>query len=135
MTEFEKEAASRRFFFRKENRVLARADFQKIYDQGQRYRKPLLHAFVLYHAENPSAPTRLGITATKKSGNAFHRNRGRRLVRESFRHALPDLKPGYSVVVNVMRDATSAAFSAVDEQLKQIFEQAGMYRRPGPDNF
>jgi len=134
MTEFEKEAASRRFFFRKENRVLQRADFQKIYNQGQRYRKPLLHAFVVYHSETPDAPTRLGITATKKSGNAVHRNRGRRLVRESFRHALPDLKPGYSIVVNVMRDATSAAFSAVDQQLKQVFQQAGMFRQHDQDS-
>ena len=131
MPEFEDKAAVRRFFFRKENRVLKRADYQKVYNQGRVLRRPLVHVFVMAPVSDDSngiiAPTRLGITATKKSGKAVYRNRGRRLVRESFRLMLPDLKPGYSIVVNVMRAATTAPFQKVDTQLRDIFEQADLF--------
>ncbi len=126
-------AASRRFFFRKENRVLKRSDFKKVYNEGRPWRRSLVHVFILAPALGEtdglpaiSAPTRLGITATKKAGNAVHRNRARRVVRESFRHLLPDLKPGYTIVVNTMRSATTAPMAKVDAQLRDVLRQAGV---------
>jgi ribonuclease P protein component len=131
MSQFEKEAAPCRFFFRKENRILKRADFLRVYDKGQVYRRSLVHVFVLRSVPEdaegvPVPPTRLGITATKKSGKAVRRNRARRLVRESFRHALPFMRPGFDIVVNVTRAATAAPFTKVDAQLKDIWRQAGV---------
>lgn len=132
--EFEKEAAPCRFFFRKQNRILQRSDFLLVYNQGKPYRRNLLHVFVLPPAADapPAAPTRLGITVTKKSGNSVKRNRARRLIRESFRHQLPYLKPGYSIVVNAMRAATMATAAAVDTQLVALLQQAGVFAHPAP---
>lgn len=131
MTQFEKEeAATRRFFFRKENRVLRRADFQHAYNNSRPIRRPLVHVFILKHEDAPPPPTRIGITVTKKAGNAVKRNRARRLVRESFRLMLPQLKPGYTIIVNAMKAATMAPFSAVDQQLREIFQQAGLFLNP-----
>lgn len=133
MSNIDEKAAIRRFFFRKENRVLKRAEFKRVYNEAKPVRRSLVHAFIL--APSPSAPdlpvqpTRIGITATKKAGNSVHRNRARRLVRESFRHMLPDLKPGYTIIVNTMRAATTAPQAKVDSQLREIFQQAGVFQQ------
>lgn len=144
MEQFDQKAAECRFFFRKENRLLKRADFLRVYNHGKPYRRSLVHVFVLrpgqlsgsdehdlQSATNAQtaatpAPTRLGITATKKTGKAVRRNRGRRLVRESFRLALPDMAPGYWMVVNLTRAANQAPFAKVDAQLKEIWQAAGV---------
>lgn len=155
MLHSEETATTVRYFFRKENRLLKRADFLRVYDKGKAYRRPLLHVFILPVSAAPGSarphaaagegipgnavptdppaapapgPTRLGITVTRKAGNAVKRNRGRRLVRESFRHLLPDLKPGYWIVVNVMRAATAGPQAKVDSQLRDIFAQAGLFK-------
>jgi len=152
MTDLENKAAPRRFFFRKENRLLKRRDFLKVYGEGKVYRRRLVHVFILNvaaatgpdtiqqstsHGTESAAPlppdravmpgpTRIGITVTKKAGNSVHRNRGRRLVRESFRLALPELRPGFWIVVNVMRSGTTARLHQMDTQLRSIWSEAGL---------
>lgn len=143
MTDIEKEAASCRFFFRKENRLLKRADFLRVYAHGKVYRRGLVHVFILKEAPVSDAddsasgkpiPTRLGVTATRKVGKAVRRNRARRLIRESFRMTLPWMNPGYSMVVNVTRATTAAPFTKVNAQLQDIWREAGVLSgdRPYP---
>jgi hypothetical protein len=66
MTQFEKEEAAKcRFFFRKENRVLRRADFQHVYSHSKPVRRSLVHVFILKHDDTPPPPTRLGIPQSR----------------------------------------------------------------------
>jgi hypothetical protein len=46
---------------------------------------------------------------------------------------LPQLKPGFSIIVNAMKMATTATFSDVDRQLREIFQQAGLFLSPDAD--
>lgn len=119
------EQHSERFFFRPENRVKKRPEFLHTYSHGTVYRRRLMHAFVLPR-ESPELPTRIGFTVTKKVGGAVVRNRLKRLGREAFRLALPQLKPGYTVIVNFLRSAVGTEFTAVDQQLRSVFKDAGM---------
>ncbi len=86
------------YAFPKERRLRARREFVAAQESGRR-----VHTahFVLVVAPGPnlSAPSRLGVTVTKKVGTAVRRNRVKRLVREAFR-LCPDLLPlGVDLVV------------------------------------
>ncbi len=64
-----------------------------------------------------SGPTRLGITTTKKVGNAVRRNRIRRLIREAFRRGRMELPEGIDVVIIAKKTAVHLESAAVFEDL------------------
>lgn len=74
----------------KENR-----DFHRIYSRGKSYVHPILVSYVMKNRKNV---VRVGITTSKKTGNAVKRNRSRRLIRESFRSLSPGVARGYDVI-------------------------------------
>jgi ribonuclease P protein component len=58
-------------------------------------------------------PTRLGITVTRKVGDAVTRNRIKRMVREVFRQNRRRLQPGLDLVWVAKQQAAEADFAAV----------------------
>lgn len=68
-----------------------------MYDGGRRVRGT---ALTLFGKANDTGYPRLGITVTRKVGNAVRRNRVKRLFREIFRHRRADWPVGLDVVVN-----------------------------------
>lgn len=78
-----------KFDFPKEARLLKRAEFLRVYEQGKRVEGRFMTVFIL---PNGRGLHRAGITATKKAiGKAHDRNRAKRLLRETFRLSRPDL--------------------------------------------
>ena len=72
-------------------------EYKRVYARGKSAVRP---ALVLYCLRNKKVKqARVGITASKKIGNAVKRNRARRLLRESIRVLYPQLKPGYDFVL------------------------------------
>lgn len=84
----------------KENR-----DFKRIYARGKSCPHPLL---VTYARKNRLPFNRVGITTSKKIGNAVTRNRARRIIREAYRSVGPGLPGGWDFVF-VARFKTSKA--------------------------
>ncbi len=70
-------------------------DFRRAYSRGKSYTNP---ALVLYVRKNRAGSCRIGITASKKIGNAVERNRARRVIREAFRQINLPLKCNYDLV-------------------------------------
>ena len=66
---------------------------------------------MIAHHRGDDEPTRLGLVASRKMGNAVHRNRGKRRVREWFRNYSSDL--GAHDLVIVLR-ASAATIPAVE---------------------
>ncbi len=71
-------------------------DFQRLYRRGKSAAHP---ALVTYVAKNRLGYNRLGLTASKKIGNAVQRNRARRIIRQAYLEAEPDLACGYDLVL------------------------------------
>jgi ribonuclease P protein component len=70
------------FGFPKEERLLKRADYLKVSEQGRKILSP--HFVILVRSSSWEAP-RIGVTASRRVGNAVIRNRVKRLVREYYR--------------------------------------------------
>jgi ribonuclease P protein component len=70
-------------------------DFRRIYARGKSFVSPVIVTYVL---KNRSKDVRIGITTSKKTGNAVKRNRSRRVIREAFRVLAPKVQPGYDFI-------------------------------------
>ncbi len=70
-------------------------DFRRIYIKGNSFVSPFVVTYIL---KNHSAENRLGITTSKKIGNAVKRNRARRIIRQAYNELLPNLRNGYDFV-------------------------------------
>lgn len=90
-----------------------------------------MHVFVLKQ-EDETAPTQLGVTATKKIGNSVVRNRARRRLRETFRLLLPSLAPGYLIVLNALHSTAECPFEKLQEQFHSVMKEAGVLQETEP---
>lgn len=86
--------------FRPAQRVRKRAEFQEIQSNGRRV--TTAHFALVLYGRARGQGARLGITASRRAGNAVQRNRAKRLIREAFR-ATQKLWPDDVDVVVVVR--------------------------------
>jgi ribonuclease P protein component len=76
----------------------------RLFRRAYRQAKPRVTPyFVLYALKNRNKANRLGITATKKIGNAVERNRARRVLKEAYRLMEGQLPTGLDVVLVARR--------------------------------
>ena len=120
------ESADRRTF-PKVARVRSRLDFARIYENGSRIGDRCLLMTAL-RTEEPR--TRLGLSVSKRCGNAVRRNRWKRVIREVFRLARPDLPTGFDLVIQPRPDA-QPEFEVVRESFVALM--ARLQKKPqGP---
>jgi ribonuclease P protein component len=82
--------------FPKHSRLRRRADFVRTQLEGRRRHTPHL---VLISCAARSPVSRLGVTVSKRVGNAVVRNRVKRVLREVFRHLRAAIAPPADIVV------------------------------------
>ena len=111
------DVASRRFGTGR--RLRRRAEFEKVFDSGQRIRGRFLTLLV---ATSQGSTTRLGVVASRKLGDAVRRNRAKRLIREIFRRSpQPDSLTGVDIVVIPRVELFGAAYASLEEDYRSVF--------------
>ena len=77
--------------------------------------------FVVIIKQNGLGITRLGVTVSKKAGNAVKRNRVKRLIREFFRLNNSKIPQGHDIVVTAKKDASYLDLWKTKDELAEIF--------------
>ena len=104
------------------NSLTRNSDFRRAYTKGKSVVTPLV---VVYLTRNRVKARRVGITTSKKIGNAVQRNRARRVIREAYRGLAPRVKRGFDLVL-VARGRTPFVKSTdVERALEKALAQAG----------
>ena len=95
-------------------------EFERVYRQGAAYRGKLfsVHAF-----PNELGVARLGMSVSKKVGNAVARNLVRRRIRELFRSTPPDLLGDRDIVVSARPAAAEATFEDMERKFRHALDR------------
>jgi len=105
------------FSFRKEERILKRAELIDLNTHGRRY---YTKNFLVILRQNRRDITRLGITVSKRVGNAVKRNRTKRLIREFFRLNKQQIPKGYDISIIAVRVNDALNICTVQEELGDL---------------
>jgi ribonuclease P protein component len=105
--------------FPKSARILKREDFVKL---GRVGRKIRVDHFLAIVAPGKGETSRLGVTATRKTGNAVVRNRLKRHVREFFRHHRHRLQKDWDINIIAHKSAAGLTSAEISESLEKIFK-------------
>ncbi|MCL2742402.1 MAG: ribonuclease P protein component [Planctomycetaceae bacterium] len=105
------------FAFPKSSRLLTTAEFKRVFDKRKSTADSLL---VIYAAKNDLEKNRLGISVSRKVGNAVVRNRWKRLIRTAFRtNPLATVKH-FDIVVVPKRGAALPDYAALEKSFCRL---------------
>ena len=102
-------------------------EFERVYKQGTAFRGRLfsVHAF-----PNEIGTPRLGLSVSKKVGNAVTRNAVRRRLREVFHSTIGRIPGRFDLVVSARPSASEATFEELDEEFLRALDKIGATDKP-----
>ena len=106
------------------------SDFRRLYNRGKAVTDP---ALVIYYSKNRAGICRIGITTSKKIGNAVERNRSRRVIKEAFRKVCPRVMPCYDIVLVARSKTKYIKSTRIEDIMTKIFENEGMLKTDGDE--
>lgn len=111
----------------KKLRLTRNRDFAKVYQHKQ---STANHQFVVYKKRNQDLEKfRVGISASKKLGNAVVRNRIRRVLKEIVRNNQHRIKSGFDIVIIVRAKAIQLEFAQLEKSLLHALRKASLLRK------
>ena len=105
--------------FPKSVRIRSQADFDRVYQNREFVADDFL---VIKGVRNGTSVTRLGLSVSKKVGNAVVRNRWRRLIREAFRKQQSEMPVGIDLVARPRKGANCDA-DGIFRSIKRLAER------------
>ena len=99
--------------------------FGKVYSKGvfRSSRSVVVYKLKNYDRKN----TLLGISVSKKRGNAVVRNRTRRIIKEAYRNMYARVKKGFVIVIAARQACTSYKSYEVEKELERLFDSLDLF--------
>lgn len=102
--------------------------FRRVYDQGQRFHTPHFSVFIL---RTEDSEPRIGLTVTRKVGNAVLRNRCKRRLREILRAWLLEASAdeagggplGCDLVINAKSGLAEADYRELEAGFRRVMKR------------
>jgi ribonuclease P protein component len=110
------------FSLKREERLSKKAELIDLKLHGRRY---YTSSFLVALKENGTDTTRLGISVSKRVGNAVKRNRIKRLIREFYRLNKHQIPRGYDMMITALKDGDAINFSKVQQELGDLLLKDG----------
>ena len=96
-------------------------DFLRLYNKGKFVSSK---ECVIYYLPNNFSYNRLGITTSKKIGNAVIRNRARRIIKAAYQHCELKFPIGYDIVIIARKDI----YNVKSDLILKFFEKKVLKR-------
>ncbi len=110
----------RKFFFKKKDKIIKRREFLQLQRCGKRIQN---RNFIVIYSDGRVKKNRIGITVSKKLGNAVKRNKIKRLIRENFRMNRDKIAEFMDINVIAKKKAGEISADMVFKSLDGIFNQ------------
>lgn len=102
-------------------RLKRRASFSYVYRKGDKASARHLTLFCAKSREG----LKIGISVSKKVGNAVTRNRVKRLIREGLNPLVDSINPKFMYVVVARESSATLGYHEMVEEVRKVFEKAG----------
>lgn len=102
-------------------RLTRSTDFKRVRRTGKSYAHPFV---VLVVQTSEAQKVRVGVTAGRSVGGAVQRNRAKRLLREAMRPLLPDLLPGWDLILIARPALPSKSLQEIRRVLTSLLHRA-----------
>lgn len=109
---------------KKSYRVKTDKDFQAIFKDGK---SAANRQFVLYYLDSGRNHLRLGLSVSKKLGNAVVRNRTKKRLRHLVQEFLPDLS-AYDLVVIARKGVEDLPYAQLRKNLQHVLKLTPLYK-------
>lgn len=105
---------------RRLTRLTDSPEFERVYRQGRAFRGRL---FSVHEFPNELGNSRLGLSVSRKVGNAVTRNTVRRRLKEVFHSTLPQVSGTADFVISARPSAAEASYAELGEELARALKK------------
>jgi ribonuclease P protein component len=110
----------------RKNRLQKNEEFQVVFKQGTSVAN---RQFVIYSLKKKEQDAfRVGVSVSKKMGNAVTRNRLRRTIKEAVRLRADEIKPGLDFIIICRLPAVDLDFHQLKESLYHCMKKAQLFK-------
>jgi len=101
-------------------------DFERVRRFGKSYAHPFI---VLIALPNEMDKSRFGVSAGRSIGKAVQRNRAKRILRETIRPLIPNIAPGWDLVILARKPMANARFDEIGSALNSLLSKAELLEK------
>lgn len=120
-------SSSKGFSFCYIERLHTTADFNKVLKCGRKLKTTFVNIYV-FNREDHNEIRRLGLITSRKVGNAVHRNRAKRRLREIFRTNKHKLTSGLDIIFILKPQINSIGYSELKTVVLDCLKSAKFYK-------